>query len=156
MNKIIFSKISILICLIVAIIFSIPLSNSMKSTACSKIAYAEVFDESASPAIFVGKETTTLNGDTIVSPEATAVIALLLNPYIRVAIDNYFGEPTQYALYDATIKEISQVNNDFIYKVTISVPTFHGAHNPPYGIETMTFTIRSGGAVLNDYVHQNV
>ena len=134
------------------IALSLPMIKSMVN---SNYACAEIFDESASVAGFVYKEAVAINEDTVVSPEATATIALLLNPYIGVAIDDYFGEPTQYALYDATVKEISQVKKDFIYKITISVPTFHGAHNPPYGIETMTFTIQSGGAVLNDYVHQD-
>ena len=105
----------------------------------------------------VNAEALARSEDSIASPEATRVIALLLDPYIRAAIDNYFGEPTQYASYNATINEITQVGNDFAYKVIISVQTFHGAHNPPYGMETMTFTIRSGGrVVLDNYVHQNI
>ncbi|MDE5943949.1 MAG: DUF3888 domain-containing protein [Clostridia bacterium] len=85
-----------------------------------------------------------------------SVIALLLYNEINNAIQNYFGEPTQFALYDAEITEITQINNEFAYRVTIEVPTFNGPHNPPYGIETLTFAISPNSITLENYEHKNV
>lgn len=93
----------------------------------------------------------------LIEPSPTdSAIAILLFPYIDKAIQNYFGEPTQYALYDAKVNSITQVGTNFIYKIIITVPTFHGPHNPPYGLETMTFIIKSGDIVLEEYIHKNV
>lgn len=134
------------------IVVSFPM---IKSTANSNIAYAEVINKDVSMVNSFDSETILVNKNAIVSNEADSVIALLLDPHIRAAIYDYYGKPMQYALYDSTINKITQVDNDFVYRVTISVPTFEGAHNPPYGIEIMTFTVRPGGIVeLNNYVHQ--
>lgn len=157
MKKYLFAKISFFtLLLLVTTNAALSLNPVIKPTVNSaNAAIAEAIDESVSTADIVDSEATILNKNAIVSTKATSVIALLLNPHIGVAIDNFFGKPTQYALYDAAIKEISQAGNDFVYKVTISVPTFHGAHNPPYGIEKMTFSIRPGEVALNDYMHQS-
>ena len=85
-----------------------------------------------------------------------SVIALLLYPHIDKAIQNYFGEPTQFALYDAKVDKIARVGTDFRYQVTITVPTFHGPHNPPYGLEIMTFKIEPSGVTLDNYVHKDI
>ncbi len=86
-----------------------------------------------------------------------SAIAVLLQPHLDSAIEDYFGKRTQYALYDAKVDRISQVGTDFIFQIVITVPTFHGPHNPPYGLETMTFTIKSGGIVILDkYEHKDV
>ena len=87
---------------------------------------------------------------------ADSVIALLLYPHIDNAIQNYFGEPIQFALYEAKVNSINQVGTYFSYQVTITVPTFHGAHNPPYGLEIMTFTIEPGVVKLDNYKHKDV
>lgn len=89
-------------------------------------------------------------------PSSTdSVIALLLYPHIDKAIQNYFGKPTQFALYEAKVNSINQIGTDFSYQVTITVPTFYGPHNPPYGLETMTFTIETYGVTLDNYVHKD-
>jgi hypothetical protein len=86
-----------------------------------------------------------------------SAIAILLDPYISKAINDYYGEPTQYALYDAKVVCITRYPFDFVYTVTVAVPTFHGPHNPPYGLETMTFIIKPGGKVtLDKYEHKDV
>lgn len=89
--------------------------------------------------------------------ETDSVIAILLDPYIDKAVREYYGKIKQTALYDAKVDYITQVDSNFIYKVTITVPTFTGAHNPPYGLETITFTVAPGGVVtLDDYEHKDV
>lgn len=88
---------------------------------------------------------------------AEAVIAVLLSPYIDKAVDEYFGEPTQNALYDAKIAKIVRDGTDFSYIVTVSVPTFHGPHNPPYGLETIVFSLKPGGKVTKvGYRHTDI
>lgn len=85
---------------------------------------------------------------------------VLLSPYIEKAIDeyygdsvvfNYMGQPTvrQIAFYDAKVEYIRKLpfeinQSDFMYEIKVSVPTFHGAHNPPYANEVMTFIVNPG------------
>jgi hypothetical protein len=116
---------------------------------------------SGSYAGFVKRKTTALcafaepvNTDVPQTSYKDSVIAILLNSFIEKAINDYYGEPTQYSLYEATVKETNRINTDFAFKITISVPTFHGAHNPPYGLETMTFSVIPGQIVkLENYKH---
>lgn len=88
--------------------------------------------------------------------ETNSVIALLLYSQIDDAIQKYFGEPIQFALYDAEVTDVTQIGNSFSYTVTIAVPTFHGAHNPPYGLEILTFTISPAGITLESYTHKSL
>jgi hypothetical protein len=83
----------------------------------------------------------------------------LLSPYIEKAINEHYGDKIvidykgqpsarQIAFYDAKIENISKIEsaqNQFLYEIKVSVPTFHGAHNEPYAIEKMTFCV-----ALND------
>ena len=87
---------------------------------------------------------------------ADSVIALLLYDEIDKAIQEYYGTPTQFALYDAKITEIGQVNNEFKFTVTIEVPTFNGPHNPPYGLEILTFTVSPAENILDSFVHKSL
>lgn len=84
-----------------------------------------------------------------------AVIILLLRENITNAVCNYFGEYTQMALYDGKVTTIAQIDNSFSFEVTITIPTFHGVHNPPYELEIMTFTIAPGDIILNNYTHKD-
>ncbi len=88
--------------------------------------------------------------------DAESVIALLLYDNIDSAIQTYYGQPTQFALYDAKILIIERIDNSFGFDVLIEVPTFHGAHNPPYGLERMKFTIKPGDVELKEYTHIDV
>ena len=86
-----------------------------------------------------------------------SVILILLSPYIDKAIDEYYGEFRQNALYDAKIDLIERNGTDFSYTVTVSVPTFDGPHNPPYGLETIVFSLKPGGKVTTlDYRHTDL
>lgn len=101
-------------------------------------------------------ETINVNDSYANPPKEDSVIALLLNPNIEKAINDYYGQPTQYELYNAIVNEIMETGKDFAFNVTISVPTFHGAHNPPYGLETMTFAVTVGKVKLEKYKHNDV
>lgn len=128
------------------------------SCSCASTTHVKSFDNQLSiKGSAINTISISLDKD-IEKPSATdSAIAILLSPYIDKAIEDYYGERTQYALYDAKVNSITQVGRNFVYKIIISVPTFHGPHNPPYGLEIMTFTIKSGGLVtLDNYEHKDV
>ncbi len=87
---------------------------------------------------------------------ADSVIIILLYPYITEAINDYFGQPTQWALDGSQINFITKLTTDYLYRISITVPTFHGPHNPPYGLETMTFSIKASDVILEEYTHKDV
>lgn len=88
--------------------------------------------------------------------DSESVIALLLYDNIDSVIQTHYGQPTQFALYDAKILMIERIDNSFYFDVLIEVPTFHGAHNPPYGIERMRFAIKPDNVELKEYRHIDV
>jgi sorbitol-specific phosphotransferase system component IIC len=83
-----------------------------------------------------------------------AMVLLLYQP-IQEAIKEYYGELKQAALYDAVVTDITQINNNFAFQVTVAVPTFEGAHNH-FGLEIMTFAVSPYGVKLVNYVHKGV
>lgn len=85
----------------------------------------------------------------------TDFILRLLSPYIDKAIKNYYGEIRQYGLWNAKIINIKRLEpGSFNFEATVSVITFTGPHNPPYGLETIT--IRFGGENVDiiDFKHE--
>jgi hypothetical protein len=82
-----------------------------------------------------------------------STMVLLLYQPIQDAIKEYYGELKQAALYDAVVTDITQIDNDFAFQVTVAVPTFEGAHNPS-GLEIMTFAVSPYGVKLVNYVHK--
>ena len=69
------------------------------------------------------------------------------------AVETYYGEPRQY--WNDKILCIKKVPNTPYYEVVMQVETFFGPHNPPYGIETMTFYISYGDVQLKNYKHED-
>ncbi|XMB67817.1 DUF3888 domain-containing protein [Mycoplasmatota bacterium zrk1] len=74
-----------------------------------------------------------------------------LYPYIREEISNYYGYNKQLMLYsvDLDIKRVS----GYSFEVEVKVRTFEHAHNPPHGIETITFSVSPSGVELLEYDH---
>ena len=68
---------------------------------------------------------------------AEQVILRLLYHPTAAAVEEYYGEHRQY--WRQEVIDIQKIPESPYYKVIIQVETFHGAHNPPYGLETMTF-----------------
>ena len=64
------------------------------------------------------------------------IIDLLYQP-TAVAVAEYYGEPTQF--WHSRILSIQKVEDSQNYEVVVQVETFQGPHNPPYGLETITF-----------------
>lgn len=80
------------------------------------------------------------------------LLRLLYNP-AREAIKEYYGEPRQY--WREKILSARRVPNSAYYEVVMQAETFYGPHNPPYGIETMTFYIVPGEVTLHQFEHQD-
>ena len=70
---------------------------------------------------------------------AEQVILRLLYHPTAAAVEKYYGERRQY--WRQEVIDIQKIPESPYYKVIIQVETFHGAHNPPYGLKTMTFYI---------------
>lgn len=66
------------------------------------------------------------------------ILRLLYHPTVA-AVEEYYGERRQY--WRQKIIDVQKLPESPYYKVIIQVETFHGVHNPPYGLETMTFYI---------------
>lgn len=81
----------------------------------------------------------------------------ILLPYIDKAIENYYGEPRQFDLWDAKIMNIKRLEPEsFNFEITVSVTTFKGPHNPPYGLETVTIKIYDSGTHIIKFNHKSL
>lgn len=73
------------------------------------------------------------------SAAAEQVILRLLHQPTTAAVEEYYGGHRQY--WRQEVLNVQKVPESPYYEVVIQVETFHGAHNPPYGLETLTFYI---------------
>lgn len=83
----------------------------------------------------------------------------MLNPYIEREVFQYYEGSSQgsrqYGLYDAKIVRMDRnIEGGFSFDVTVQVFTFIGPHNPPYGMETITFHIDPGKVTTLNYEHK--
>lgn len=77
--------------------------------------------------------------------------------YIGDAVKNYYDEDRLWYRGNEKILSIEKDKVNFEFYVTVQVMTFKGAHNPPYGEETMTFRVKGGGEVqLMKYEHHDL
>ncbi len=76
----------------------------------------------------------------------------ILSPYIAAAIKQYYGESRQYR--NAGI--LNSERTDGRYRFTIRVETFVGAHNPPYGLETIRIIKDNSGIKIEDFIHADI
>lgn len=70
---------------------------------------------------------------------AEQVILQFMSQPTATAVEDYYGERRQY--WRQKVLNVQKVPESPYYEVVIQAETFHGAHNPPYGLETMTFYI---------------
>lgn len=63
----------------------------------------------------------------------------MIYPYIQDSLIDYYGNPKQF--WQHRIIDIRKVEIDYrnYYEITVQLQTFEGAHNPPYGKDTITF-----------------
>lgn len=52
--------------------------------------------------------------------------------------------------------KIERDETNFNLNGTVQVQTFEGAHNPPYGEETITFQIQDNQIKVADYKHRDI
>ena len=82
------------------------------------------------------------------------VILRLLHQPVKEAVNDYYNGPRQY--WEQKVLSIQKVPQSPYYEVVIRVETFYGPHNPPYGLETMTFYVGPLDAVrLVKFEHQD-
>lgn len=87
------------------------------------------------------------------SAEEQVILRLLHQP-VKTAVEDYCGEHRQYWRQD--VLSVRKIQESPYYEVVIQVETFHGAHNPPYGLETMAFYVGPLGEVqLISFGHQD-
>ena len=74
----------------------------------------------------------------------------LLEPYVDKTIEKIYGELRQH--YSADMLDIQKIDGG--YRVKVQVETFVGAHNPPYGIDTITIVSDDLGTRVEGYKHE--
>ncbi|WP_025149522.1 DUF3888 domain-containing protein [Bacillus sp. H1a] len=80
----------------------------------------------------------------------------LLAPYASQVIRRKLGPDYQYSLTDTKIIKIERFpKENFNFIVTVQYKTYIGAHNPPNGIETITFNIDPSGVKVINFVHKD-
>lgn len=86
------------------------------------------------------------------------IVITMLYPNIDEAIQTYYGETIRgYDLYDAKISKLESLSGWAKFNVTVNVETFYGPHNPPYGLECMTFYVSLGEEPkLIQYKHKDI
>ncbi|MFP7736852.1 DUF3888 domain-containing protein [Priestia aryabhattai] len=79
----------------------------------------------------------------------------LLASYASEVIRSKLGPNRSYSLTDAKILKIQRQNEgEFNFKVTVRYRSFTNAHNPPEGIETITYQIDAGNVKVIKYQHK--
>ncbi|MBO0576136.1 DUF3888 domain-containing protein [Clostridium botulinum] len=85
------------------------------------------------------------------------LILSVFSPYVAKAIENYYGEPRQFDLWDAKIINIKRLEpGSFNFEIKISVTTFKAPHNPPYGLETVTIKVDDSGKHIVNFKHESI
>ncbi|SET64184.1 Protein of unknown function [Oceanobacillus limi] len=82
------------------------------------------------------------------------LIEQLMDP-IAKAIKEHYKPKLWYMGFEKVIK-IKKDETENVYYVTVQVQTFEGAHNPPYGEETITFRIKGSEIHVSDYKHRDI
>lgn len=75
-----------------------------------------------------------------------------ISPYVDKAIEAYYGGFRQY--WNEGITDIEKVGGEYWFKIQLE--TFMGAHNPPYGIDTMTIILDYKGIRVDDFKHEDL
>jgi hypothetical protein len=84
-----------------------------------------------------------------------AIISLLLDE-INEAIQNYYKDPNK-SFWKAKIIDLKRIGDGiYEFEVSIELETFEGAHNPPYGKDTLVFTRKIEGIKLIKYLHKSL
>ena len=80
------------------------------------------------------------------------VLLSLLYPDIQKAVNNYYGNFRQFDKQ----KIIYMKPKGLKQEIQVQVSTFVGPHNPPYGLDTITFILESSKLKAIDFKHQDL
>ena len=80
------------------------------------------------------------------------LILSFLRGHIDQAIEDYYGHYKPYM--NETITGIEKLGGE--YRIGVRLETFSGAHNPPYGIDTMTVIKDFKGVRVENFEHDEV
>jgi len=83
------------------------------------------------------------------------LINFLLEP-ISKEVNSYYKEPKLWFRGFEKILKIEKDEANYIFYVTVQVQTFEGAHNPPYGEDTITFRIKGNDIKTINYKHRDI
>lgn len=84
-------------------------------------------------------------------------ILAVLGKYMYQAVYEYYGEPRMFDLYDAKIIEMKPLKDGerFSSEIKVQIQTYVGAHNPPRGIDTITFIQDFGDIKVTEFEHKD-
>ncbi|WML39626.1 DUF3888 domain-containing protein [Neobacillus sp. OS1-2] len=83
-----------------------------------------------------------------------ALIASLM-PTINQTLEKIYKRPTQWAGAGTEVLNIKQLYGiGGAYRVKLRVHTYEGAHNPPYGVDTITIEVGPDGPKVINYIHK--
>jgi hypothetical protein len=81
-----------------------------------------------------------------------------ITPSIHDTITGYYGDSRKnFGIYGMKVLEIKRhMKGGYSFLLKVQVDTFEGAHNPPYGRETVWLEIYPGGISVQKFEHQDV
>ena len=82
------------------------------------------------------------------------VIEIFMFESLINAMENYYQGPR--GVSSSKILSVTQLPNSYVYEIAFELETFTGAHSPPYGKDTATFWVYSGGIWLKEYKHMEI
>lgn len=82
------------------------------------------------------------------------LIERLVDPISKAVKENF--KPRLWYRGEEKVLEIKKDETNNVYYVTVQVVTFEGAHNPPYGEETITFQIKGIEIEAINYKHRDI
>ncbi|WP_028401673.1 DUF3888 domain-containing protein [Ectobacillus panaciterrae] len=84
------------------------------------------------------------------------VLVNFLSENISKEINNYYKKPKLWYRGLEKVLKIEKDEKNYIFYATVQVRTFEGAHNPPYGEDTITFQIDGSNIKTINYKHRDI
>lgn len=82
------------------------------------------------------------------------IIVRLIEPYVTKEIEQYYGKPYLYDLWNMKFLQINRLNGyrSFTFTITVEVRPFIGAHNT-IGVDKMTIRIERENPTVENFKH---
>ncbi len=92
----------------------------------------------------------------VIEKDLTDAFLTSISPAIRQAVVGYYGVIKPFDLFDAKINSLERTEEGgFHFKCQVIITTFEGAHNPPYGYDTVTLDVSTEGVNVINFEHQD-